>query len=84
MFLSGLYVDPWNKAITEGARAVENVEVVIKRVPELTQRCRTKGRNLDQEAPIATIDELPHYDAIIFGPPARFGNMCSSLLSAAS
>ena len=30
---------------------------------------------LDQAAPIASVDELPDYDAIIIGVPTRFGNM---------
>ncbi len=34
---------------------------------------------LDQVAPIATVDELPGYDAIIFGTPTRFGNMCAQM-----
>jgi len=35
---------------------------------------------LDQAAPEATVDELPDYDAIIFGTPTRFGNMCAQIL----
>jgi NAD(P)H dehydrogenase (quinone) len=34
---------------------------------------------LDQPAPIATVDELADYDAIIFGTPTRFGNMCAQM-----
>ena len=37
------------------------------------------GVKLDQTAPIATVDELPQYDAIIFGTPTRFGNMTSQM-----
>jgi NAD(P)H dehydrogenase (quinone) len=37
------------------------------------------GAKLDQKAPIATVDELPDYDAIIFGTPTRFGNMASQM-----
>ena len=33
----------------------------------------------DQEAPIATVDELVGYDAIIFGTPTRFGNMAAQM-----
>jgi NAD(P)H dehydrogenase (quinone) len=29
--------------------------------------------------PVATIDQLPHADAIIFGTPTRFGNMCAQM-----
>jgi len=34
---------------------------------------------LNQAAPIATVDELANYDAIIFGTPTRFGNMCAQM-----
>lgn len=75
------HVETLAKAIAEGARSVEGVEVTIKRTPELMPEevARKSGAKLDQEAPIATIDELPNYDAIIFGTPTRFGNMCSQM-----
>ena len=68
-------------AVAEGAKSVEGVEVAIKRVPELMPEdvARKAGAKLDQPAPIATVDELPDYDAIIFGTPTRFGNMCSQM-----
>jgi NAD(P)H dehydrogenase (quinone) len=37
------------------------------------------GVKLDQPAPIATVDELGGYDAIIFGTPTRFGNMAAQM-----
>ncbi|WP_337288144.1 NAD(P)H:quinone oxidoreductase [Candidatus Methylomirabilis sp.] len=75
------HVETLAKAVAEGARSVEGVEVIIKRVPELMPEevARKAGAKLDQDAPIATIDELPHYDAIIFGTPTRFGNMCAQM-----
>ncbi|HWQ70551.1 MAG TPA: NAD(P)H:quinone oxidoreductase [Patescibacteria group bacterium] len=75
------HVETLAKAVAEGARSVEGVEVTIKRVPELMPEevARKAGAKLDQEASLATIDELPHYDAIIFGTPTRFGNMCSQM-----
>lgn len=75
------HVETLAKAVAEGARSVEGVEVTIKRVPELMPEevARKTGAKLDQEAPIATIDELPNYNAIIFGTPTRFGNMCSQM-----
>jgi NAD(P)H dehydrogenase (quinone) len=75
------HVETLAKAVAEGARSVEGVEAVIKRVPELMPEevARKAGAKLDQEAPIATTDELPDYDAIIFGTPTRFGNMCSQM-----
>jgi NAD(P)H dehydrogenase (quinone) len=69
------------KAVAEGARRVDDVEVAIKRVPELMPEdiARRAGAKLDQDAPIASTDELSDYDAIIFGTPTRFGNMCSQM-----
>jgi NAD(P)H dehydrogenase (quinone) len=34
---------------------------------------------LNQPAPLATVEELPNYDAIIFGTPTRFGNMTAQM-----
>lgn len=75
------HIETMAKAVAEGARSVEGVEVTIKRVPELVPEevARKSGVKLDQEAPIATVDELPDYDAIIFGTPTRFGNMCAQM-----
>jgi NAD(P)H dehydrogenase (quinone) len=60
---------------------VDGVEVVIKRVLETIpeDQARAIGVKLDQRAPIATIDELADYDAIIFGSPTRFGNMAAQM-----
>jgi NAD(P)H dehydrogenase (quinone) len=75
------HVETLAKAVAEGARSVEDVEVAIKRVPELIPEdvARKAGVKLEQEAPIATVAELPDYDAIIFGTPTRFGNMCAQM-----
>ena len=75
------HVETMAKAVAEGARSVEGVGVTIKRVPELMSEdaARKAGAKLGQEAPIATVDELPNYDAIIFGTPTRFGNMCGQM-----
>jgi NAD(P)H dehydrogenase (quinone) len=74
------HIERMGEAVAEGARSVEGVEVTIKRVPELVPEevARKSGMKLDQKAPIATIDELPDYDAIIFGAPTRYGKMPSS------
>jgi len=75
------HVETMAGAVAEGARSVEGAEVVIKRVPELVPEevARKAGAKLDQHAPIATVDELPGYDGIIFGSPTRFGNMCGQM-----
>lgn len=75
------HVETMAKAVAEGARTVEGTEVNIERVPDLVPEevARKAGARLDQAAPIATVDELPSYDAIIFGTPTRFGNMCAQM-----
>lgn len=56
-------------------------EVVVKRVPELVPEAVAKksGYKLDQRAPIAHVEELPSYDAIIFGSGTRYGVVTSQL-----
>jgi NAD(P)H dehydrogenase (quinone) len=75
------HIETMAKAVAEGARSVEGVEVTIKRVPELVPEevARNAGAKLDQAAPIAEPAELADYDAIIFGTPTRFGNMCAQM-----
>src|SRR6476620_9554760 len=75
------HVEKMAEAVAEGARAVPGTEVTIKRVPELVPEevAKQSGMKLDQPAPIATVDELAVYDAIIFGTPTRFGNMCAQM-----
>ncbi len=75
------HVETMAKAVAEGIRKVEDVEVAIKRVPDIVPEeiLKNAGAKLNQEAPIATVDELQEYDAIIFGSPTRFGNMCSQM-----
>lgn len=81
-----LYYSSWGHieqmayAAAEGAREA-GAEVAVKRVPELVpshiaERAHYK---LDQPASIATVEELPEYDAIIFGTPTRFGNMTAQM-----
>jgi NAD(P)H dehydrogenase (quinone) len=68
-------------AIAEGAKSVEGAEVDIKRVPELVPEALAKssGFKLDQAAPIANIDDLRAYDAVIVGAGTRFGHMASQM-----
>jgi NAD(P)H dehydrogenase (quinone) len=74
------HIERMAEAVAEGVRQA-GAEVVIKRVPELVpkQVARTSGYKLDQKAPIATVNELPEYDAIIFGTGTRYGNMTAQM-----
>lgn len=76
------HIETMAKAVAEGAREA-GAEADIKRVPELVSEevARKSGFKLDQAAPIATVDELPGYDAIIIGTPTRFGNMAAQMKS---
>jgi NAD(P)H dehydrogenase (quinone) len=67
-------------AAAEGARAA-GADAVVKRVPELVpdEIARSAHFKLDQPAPIATVNELADYDAIILGVPTRFGRMASQM-----
>lgn len=75
------HIETMANAVAEGARSVAGTEVTVKRVPELMPEevARKLGAKLDQTAPIATVDEIAGYDAIIFGTPTRFGNMCAQM-----
>ena len=74
------HIEIMAKAVAEGARSA-NADVVIKRVPDTMspEVAKQYGAKLEQEAPFATPDELPQYDAIIFGTPTRFGNMAGQM-----
>lgn len=75
------HVETMAQHIAEGAKSVPSVEVTLKRVPETipVDQARAIGVKVDQAAPVATVDELPGYDAIIFGTPTRFGNMAGQM-----
>lgn len=74
------HIETMAYAVAEGAREA-GAEVVVKRVPELVPEdvARNSGYKLDQKAPIATVQELPEYDAIIFGTGTRYGNMTAQM-----
>ncbi len=75
------HVETLAYAVAEGVRDVEGAAASIARVPDLVPEdvARKAGAKLDQAAPIATVDELPGFDAILFGTPTRFGNMCAQM-----
>ncbi|MDF3090643.1 MULTISPECIES: NAD(P)H:quinone oxidoreductase [Burkholderia cepacia complex] len=75
------HVETMAQHVVEGAKSVPGVEVTLKRVPETipADQARTIGVKVDQAAPVATVDELADYDAIIFGTPTRFGNMAGQM-----
>jgi NAD(P)H dehydrogenase (quinone) len=60
---------------------VDGVNVSLKRVPETMSEdaLRAASMKVDQNAPVATVDELADFDAIIFGVPTRFANMSGQM-----
>jgi NAD(P)H dehydrogenase (quinone) len=75
------HIEKMAEAEAEGARSVEGAQVDIKRVPELVPEevARKAGYKLDQPAPIATVDDLVNYDAIILGCGTRYGRIASQM-----
>lgn len=76
------HIETMAQAVAEGARST-GATVDIKRVPETVPPDIAKAAHfkLDQSAPVATIDDLPNYDAIIVGTPTRFGRLPSQMAS---
>jgi NAD(P)H dehydrogenase (quinone) len=76
------HIEAMANAVAAGARGV-GAEVDVKRVPELVpeELARRSHFKLDQDAPIAEIDDLTNYDAIIVGTGTRFGRISSQMAS---
>ncbi|VVB60625.1 NAD(P)H dehydrogenase (quinone) [uncultured archaeon] len=73
------------EAVAEGVRQVKSAEVEMRRVPEtLTQDILEREGALEFQKTysrtlICTLEDLASADAIIFGTPARYGNMCGQM-----
>jgi NAD(P)H dehydrogenase (quinone) len=73
------------QAVAEGVNSVPGAEALLRRVPEtLSKDILEKMGALDAQqsmagVPVATVDELAAADAVIFGTPTRFGNMCGQM-----
>jgi len=73
------------KEIAKGAELVDQVEVEIFKVPELISDdvLETTGAKAAQQSfahiPVARVDHLRDADALIFGTPTRYGNMCAQM-----
>jgi NAD(P)H dehydrogenase (quinone) len=74
------HIETMAGALAEGARAA-GAQVDIKRVPETVplEVARSAHFKLDQAAPVATVNDLAGYDAIVVGTPTRFGRMASQM-----
>jgi NAD(P)H:quinone oxidoreductase type IV len=73
------------EAVAEGARSVAGAEVKLWQVPELVpdevlEKSGAKAaRAAFAQVPVMAPDQLPDADAILFGAPTRFGNMCAQM-----
>ena len=76
------HIETMAHAEAEGAREA-GAHVDIKRVPELVPEdvARKSHFKLDQAAPVASIDDLANYDAVIIGSGTRFGRLSSQMAS---
>lgn len=76
------HIEAMATAVAEGASAA-GAAVAVKRVPETVpiEIARASHFKLDQIAPVAVIDDLAEFDAIVVGAPTRFGRMCSQMAS---
>lgn len=76
------HIETMAYAVAEGAAdGVDGVTVDVKRVPDLVPRevAERARYKLDQPAPVATVEELADYDAIIVGVGTRYGRMASQM-----
>ena len=79
------HVHKMAEAIAEGVKQVDGTEAVMRRVPEtlpdeiLEQMGAVNAQKAISHVPLCTVDELASADAVIFGTPTRFGNMCGQM-----
>jgi NAD(P)H dehydrogenase (quinone) len=73
------------EAIAEGVNHVDGAEAVMRRAPEtlpddvLEKMGAVEAQKAFAHVPVCTVEELADADAVIFGTPTRFGNMCGQM-----
>jgi NAD(P)H dehydrogenase (quinone) len=74
------HIEAMANAVAEGAREA-GATVDIKRVPELVpaEIAKASHYKLDQAAPVAKVEDLANYDAIVVGTGTRFGRIASQM-----
>jgi NAD(P)H dehydrogenase (quinone) len=79
------HVHKMAEAIAEGVKEINGAEVVMRRVPEtlpdevLAKMGAVEAQQAFSNVPVCTVEELASADAVIFGTPTRFGNMCGQM-----
>lgn len=73
------------EAVAEGVTEVDGVEADLRRMPEtlsdqvLEMMGATESQKAMEDIQVCTVNELAAADAIIFGTPTRYGNMCGQM-----
>lgn len=73
------------EAAADGARSVDGCAVELRRAPEtlpaevLEKMGATEAQKKLAHIPICSVEELGQADALIFGTPTRYGNMCGQM-----
>ena len=79
------HVHKMAEAVAEGVREIDGAEAILRRVPEtlpeevLEKMGATDAQQFMPKGPICSVEELASADAVIFGTPTRFGNMCGQM-----
>ena len=79
------HVHQMAQAIAQGVKEVGGAEAELRRVPEtlpnevLSKMGALEAQKSFSEVPVCTVEELTLADAILFGTPTRFGNMCGQM-----
>jgi len=75
------HIEAMAQEVVRGAGSVPGASVDLRRVPETMdpEAFAKAGGKTDQIAPVVQLSELANYDAIVFGTPTRFGNMCAQM-----
>lgn len=79
------HVHKMAEAVAEGVREIDGAETILRRVPEtlpeevLEKMGAVEAQQSMSNVPICSVEELASADAVIFGTPTRFGNMCGQM-----
>lgn len=79
------HINKMAEAVAEGVREIKGAEAILRRVPEtlpeevLEKMGAVEAQQSMSNVPICTVEELASADAVIFGTPTRFGNMCGQM-----
>lgn len=79
------HIQAMAQAAAEAAAGIPGVEVVVRQVPEtltpevIAKMGAAETRKAQEAVPVATVEDLASADAVLFGTPTRFGNMCGQM-----